>query len=253
MNQNEIRYFNEKELSLYDVTSLPIGYLLKSLFIKMRRRTWGGVRDQGSRLAWTATAVSDAVGPADNVRNYMDRQTIRSILAKVNSQYPIRTACEVGCGYGRVTMVLGEFAEKVVGFERESHLVEMARSLLPAMTIRRVDSLDTIRDLDRCHFDFVMTCTVLQHLNDDFCASVLEEMKRLAPEGHVLIIEKTEDIGTTRNTQDGNSFLSRARSPQTYGKWMEPYKLVSVSNRVVEPGYYNVSPGKCMLFKSPLL
>jgi SAM-dependent methyltransferase len=163
----------------------------------------------------------------------------------------MKSACEIGCGYGRLIMVLKEFAEKVVGFEREAHLLEMARPLLPSIDFRRVDSLDRLRGEQAEEFDFAMTCSVLQHLTDDLCRSVLSEIKNIAPKGHVLIIEKTEDIATTDNTRDGDCFLSRARSPEMYARWMAPYSLVSVSDRVVEPGYYNPAPGKCMLFKSP--
>lgn len=252
MNQKEIAYFKDKELSFYDATSLPVSYILKSLFVKVRRQTWGKFTDKNTRLAWTASAVSDASGPVANVRDYKERQTIRSIISGIQSQQPIISACEVGCGYGRVTMALEEFAKKTVGFERESHLVKIAQSLLPSVKFYQVDCLDKLSAYDSGPFDLAMTCTVLQHLTDDFCRSVIEEMKRITPHGHVLLIEKTEEIGTTVNTRDGDSFISRAREPEMYARMMAPYKLISVSDRIVEPGYHNPFPGKCMLFKSPL-
>ncbi len=253
MNQNERRYFSEKELELYDATSLPLSYLVKSLWVKMRRQTWGRFTDRGARFVWTASAVSDATGPADNVRNYVERENVRSMLKKVVRNYPVNSACEVGCGYGRLTMVLKEFTQKVAGFEREKILVDIAKPLLPAIEFYHVESLDKISELGMQPFDFVMMCTVLQHLTDDFCQKVIEDIKRLAPMGHVLLIEKTEPIAITANTKDDTSFISRDRSVETYTMLMNPFKLAATAKRMAEPTYFNPHPGTCMLFKSPLL
>lgn len=253
MNQNEFKYFKGKEAELFDASSLPTGFLLKSLFIKARRKSWGKVSDARARFVWTVNEVSDTSGPAATVRDYRERQTIRGIIKPIAEKYPLKAACEVGCGYGRVTMVLKEFAGTVVGFEREAHLVNIAKRLMPEIDFCRVEGLDKISSCGKGRFDLVMTCTVLQHLTDEHCRSVIEEMKRICPEGHVLIIEKTDDFATTKNFTDGNSFMSRGRSPEQYSAWMKPYKLVSVSKRVVETGYYNPNPGTCMLFASPSL
>lgn len=253
MNQNEFKYITSKEAELYDASSLPIGFLLKSLFIKARRNLWGKVGDRGARFVWTVTEVSDTTGPAATVRDYRERQTMRSIIKPITEKYTIKSACEVGCGYGRVTMVLKEFTAKVVGFEREVHLVDIARRLIPEVDFCCVDRLDKISSCGKGEFDLAMTCTVLQHLTDEDCRSVIEEMKRICPRGHILIIEKTDDFATTKNSTDGVSFMSRCRSAEQYSVWMEPFRLVSVSKRVVEPGYYNPNPGNCMLFASPAI
>lgn len=253
MNENEIKYFSKEELKFYDATSLPILYLLKSLFIKIRRKTWGRYYDRKSRMIWTVNTISDASGLESNIRNYYERQTIRSILSFIHNKYTISTACEVGCGFGRLIMVLQEFSTKVVGFEREHHLVGIARTLLPKIEFCQVESLDKLNILGKGPFDFVLTSTVLQHLTDNFCQKVLEEIKHLSPKGHVLLIEKTEAIMTTSNIQDGNSFISRARPIDTYAQWMKPYRLISTSERIIEPTYPYPKPGTCMLFRSSLL
>ncbi|MCX5677955.1 MAG: class I SAM-dependent methyltransferase [Candidatus Omnitrophica bacterium] len=253
MNLNELKYFQKMQLKCFDTTALPMSVLLKSILVKVRRKTWGKLLDKRSRLVWTVDMVSDAVGPFANIRDYKERKAIRSILDRIDKEYPINSACEVGCGYGRLIMVMEEYAKRVVGFEREQHLVDIAKELLPAIDFCKIDSLDKLSGFGKCQFDFVMTCTVLQHLTDDLCKAVLEEIKRIAPKGHILLIEKAEDNFTTKNVTDGDSFISRARSVETYGSWMAPYKLVSVTKRSVEPGYFNPNVGECMLFKSPLL
>lgn len=251
MNQNDVKIFDEKEPVLNGVTDLPIRYLLKALFIKARRKLWSKYADRGARLVWTVSSVSDAVGPSDNVRNYLERKTIRSILSEIVKQNgPIQSACEVGCGYGRVIMVLKEFADKVAGFEREPHLINIAKALLPEIDFYQCDSLDKISQMSKDAFNLVMTCTVLQHLTDDFCRGVLREIKRLAPQGYVLLIEKTEAISVTNNISNGDKFISRARDVELYKEWMKPYVLITTRKRIVENTHSNKSPGTCMLFKS---
>lgn len=250
MNQNEIKFFSENELSLYDAAALPFSYLLKSMFVKIRRRLWGRYFDKTARMVWTIQAVSDAIGPADNVRNYLDRQTIRSLISEIVKDVPILSACEVGCGYGRLTMVLKEYVSRVVGFEREQHLVTIARNMLPELEFYQCPSLGEIPNVYEGSFDFAMTWTVLQHLTDEVCQNVIYAMKKLVPCGYILLSEKTIDISTTRNTTDGRKFISRARSVKIYEQWMKPYILVRTIDSNVEPTYFNKSPGTCMLFKS---
>ena len=249
MNKSESKLFSNKELQLYDATSLPFGYVLKSLIVKIHRKLFGKILHSNDRLMWSLNSVSDAIGPADNVRNYLERKTIRNILKGVTRESQIISACEIGCGYGRIIMVLKEFSQRVVGFERESHLVDIGRILLPDIELLQVDSIDKISEFNKGPFDFAMTCTVLQHLPDDFCKKVLLDVKKVVPHGHILMIEKTEDISTTKEYNDGNQFISRARSVETYKEWMAPFEMIGTWPRLLEATYFNKSPGTCMLFK----
>lgn len=251
MNLKELKFFKALELEWPDCTGVPASLLMKALWVKLRRKLVGRWADRGARFVWTTTTVSDAYGPADNVRNYRDRRTIRTVLSEIARQRPLRRACELGCGYGRVIMVLKEFAEFVKGFEREAHLVTVAQSLLPDIVFEEVGSLADIGD--ETPYDVAMTFTVLQHLTDADAREVCETMKRLAPAGHILCVEKTENIATTANTEDGARFISQARPIEIYADFMHPFRLVRVQNRVVEPTYFNTRPGSCMLFASPLI
>lgn len=248
MKNDELKFFTEKELSFYDATSLPVAYLLKCMFVKLRRKLSFMNKRGDNRFVWTATAVSDATGPTDNVRNYFERKNIRSILAEISKEYRIKSACDIGCGYGRLTMVLGEFAQKVVGFEREPHLVSIARSLLPEQEFLQVDSLNLIDQREEDRFDLAMTCTVLQHMTDDSCRNILDIIKRIA-DPYILIIEKTESVSTTENVLDGDEFMSTARPVSLYEEWLKPFRLIMKRERILEATYFNKSPGTCMLFK----
>ncbi len=253
MNSNEIKYFKAQDFTKYDATEFPFWYLVKVLLVKIRRRLLGKILDRNARIVWTPTAVTDAFGAEDNVRNYVERKHLRKLIGFVKERYPIRTACEVGCGYGRVVMALSEFADEVTGFEREKLLVDMASHAMPWIEFVNVPSLDQVGLVAKKKYDFVLTNAILQHMNDEFCQKVLDQIRLIAPEGHVLIIEKTESISVTENTSNNARFLSRARPVEMYQKMMEPYSLVKTWPRVLEPTYFNKNPGTCMLFRSDKL
>lgn len=231
-----------------DATLFSARELVSALFVKAGRRLQRVVSPP-SRLTWTTRGVSDTDGPAANVRNYLERRTLRDILTKAADGKKMKRACEVGCGYGRLVMVLKEFADEAVGFEREPHLGDIARFLLPDVSIVRVESLDALPDPGP--MDFAMTVSVLQHLTDERATKVCAEMRRLVPRGHVLIVEKTEAHSVTENTTNEAEFISRARPVELYEKMMAPYKLVHTQPRRLEPGYRQPNPGVCMLFKAP--
>jgi hypothetical protein len=133
MNLTEFQLFSEKERALPDASALPTLYLLKCLLLKLLRKI---PRNQKARMVWTVDAVSDAHDHTATVRNYLEQKTIRQILSEMTQGRRLGRACEVGCGYGRVIMVLKEFADYVKGFERERHLVEIAGSLQPILNFK---------------------------------------------------------------------------------------------------------------------
>jgi SAM-dependent methyltransferase len=246
MNLTELKLFSEQEKLLPDAASLPASYLLKCLLLKLVRKIFP---DPKARLVWTVSAISDVHDHTATIRNYLDQKTIRAILKELTQESRIDRACEVGCGYGRVIMVLKEFANYVTGFERENHLVKIARSLQPDIEFQCINSLLEIEGKEP--YDFVMTCTVLQHLNDQEARQVCSVLQKLAPKGHILLIEKTEPFNITENIEDGTRFISRDRSVKIYCEYMLPYNLVMTHPRVIEPTYSNPKPGTCMLFASP--
>jgi len=117
MNERELQFLSASERELTDCSALKVSYLLKSLLIKIRRRSWGRLVDTGARFVWSIDAVSDSYGPAANVRNYLDHEPLRLIMTDFIGCNKVQRACEIGCGYGRVIMVIKEFAHSVKGFE----------------------------------------------------------------------------------------------------------------------------------------
>jgi ubiquinone/menaquinone biosynthesis C-methylase UbiE len=143
--------------------------------------------------------------------------------------------------------VLTEFADAVVGYEREPHLVAEARRRLPSsVTTFLVDDLAALPVPDS-PFDLAMTCTVLQHMTDADAARVCAQLRALAPRGHVLLIEKTRAVEERPQT-DAQHFSNVARSLETYDDYMRPFVRITAVPRPVDADYGSPT-GTCMLYR----
>jgi SAM-dependent methyltransferase len=205
-----------------------------------------------ARHVWSVEQVADAVGPAANVRNYLEQRDLRRCLAKAATLAPIRRAADVGCGYGRLTMVLTELAEEVVGFEREAAFVEQAARLLPSVRFVRVESLGSL-PRETGSVDFAMTFTVLQHLRDAEAREMVAEVKRIAEGGVVLLTEETDPALADGGGPGGSPSTGRTtgRPEAVYAEWMRPFERVLSFPREIEPGYPRRDVGTYMLFAAP--
>jgi SAM-dependent methyltransferase len=214
------------------------------------RRAWNSVR-QGKGLSTRFVFSVDNVapqGPVGNAIAYYDRRVIRECLAEITRDAKLGRALEVGCGYGRLIMVLSEFASEVIGVEREPHLVATARSLFPDIDVRQQDSILRIPSVADGSLDFAMTFTVLQHMVDDDVRVVLDELKRvIRPGGWVLLGEKVQPGNETDRTDDRTLYLSKHRPVEMYAGWMRPFVLASTRPRPAPPAW-NRNSGTVMLF-----
>jgi SAM-dependent methyltransferase len=198
------------------------------------------------RHVWAMSEVADTVGPGANLRNYLEQRDVRRCLAEARRLKPVRRAYDVGCGYGRLTMVLMEAAESVIGFEREPSFVEEAQRLLPGAAFRQVEALDHL-PVPSASCDFAMTFTVLQHMRDADARAVVEEVKRVAEGGVVLLTEET-DPSLADGGAAGGVGVTVGRSEDTYAAWMAPFVQVLQFRRQIEPGYPRANVGSYMMF-----
>ncbi len=199
------------------------------------------------RHLWKVPEVSDTGGPAAGLRNYLEQRDVRRCLTAASALCRLRRAADVGCGYGRLTMVLSEFASAVVGFEREPALVAEATRLLPGIAFRSVDTLLAL-PAPTAGFDFAMTFTVLQHLGDADAKAVVEELKRIASPGSVLLVEETDPSLVSGDPQNPDAGLTVGRPVEAYADWMRPFELALRFPRQIEPGYPRLDVGTYMLF-----
>ena len=130
------------------------------------------------RLVWTPDEVVDVDGPRAMLRAYLEQRDVREFCASVSMHTPIAAACDVGCGFGRLTPVLTEFAERVVGFEREAGLRRIAQSLQPSIEFRPIEILSRL-PADNASFTFGLVFTVLQHVPEPEVRAVIDDLRRI--------------------------------------------------------------------------
>jgi SAM-dependent methyltransferase len=202
------------------------------------------------RLVWTPTEVVDVDGPRAMLRAYLEQRDVRTLLA-ARHRSRVGAACDVGCGFGRMTSLLGEFADVVVGFEREPALVATARQLLPRIDIRAIETLASLPAADRS-FDIGLVFTVLQHVPEPAVRDVVAEIVRvMKPDGTLLLCEETDVTLEAGDRSHGELGYTCGRAPEVYGAWLAPWRLVAAKPRVIEPGYPRPDVGSYMLFVGP--
>ena len=185
------------------------------------------------------------------LRTYLEQRDVRELCASVGSSLPLASACDIGCGFGRLTPVLTEFAERVVGFERETGLLSIAKSLQPSIDFRPIESLRCL-PADRASFNLGLVFTVLQHIPEPEVQSVIDELRRIVrPNGHLLLCEETDTTLEAGDRTEANLGYTCGRLVMTYEMWLAPWKLVATRRRSIEPGYPRPDVGTYMLFAGP--
>lgn len=148
---------------------------------------------------------------------------------------------EIGCGFGRLSLVFAEFSNEHIAVDINPDALAMARTAYPDLTFRQAapGHLEFPDD----HFGLVCTWTVAQHVPPDRIEQMCAEIKRvLAPGGMLLICEETRNPGVYAN-------FSWHRSLDEYAELFAPMSLercgyISEIDRI--PGME--SPGEVMVF-----
>ncbi len=181
-------------------------------------------------------------------RTYLEQRDVRAFLARVTGTGRLRAACDVGSGYGRMSVVLAEFADRVVGIERESHFVSEAARLLPAVDFVHVASLTEL-PIQTAAVDVILTFTVLQHLIDPVVERTAREILRvLRPGGHLLICEETDPSHRDGAIDDPNGMCTIGRPVSDYQRLFVSLDLLATQPRRIEPTYPRPDVGTYMLF-----
>ena len=202
-------------------------------------------------MIWTPHEVVDVDGPRAMLRAYLEQRDVRELTAGASQAAAITAACDVGCGFGRLTPVLTEFAEYVVGFEREPDLLRIARALQPSVDFRQLETLSRL-PADVASFTFALVFTVLQHVPEPEVRAVIDEIRRIvAPNGHVLLCEETDATLEAGDRTQAHLGYTCGRPVSTYEGWFAPWRLVATTRRSIEPDYPRPDVGTYMLFAGP--
>ncbi|MBU6232512.1 methyltransferase domain-containing protein, partial [Patescibacteria group bacterium] len=148
------------------------------------------------KVVGAINAEGDAYWPAAMRRTYFEQHDLRKFLYERGDLIFAQYGVEFGCGYGRMLPVLREFADEVIGIERDSELARIALSLEPHYLIHCVNSFADVQSkITAKSVHLILTYTVLQHLTDEECKQAIAQMKRiLDPKGFIVICEDTGGV-----------------------------------------------------------
>ena len=201
---------------------------------------------------WTVDEIVDVEGPEFTVRTYTEQAGVRRYLEQIARREPLHQVCDVGAGYGRMCLVLNEFCDHVVAFERDKDLAGKGRFLQPEVEFRDVVSLEELPATDG-EFDFALVFTVLQHMTHQAAAATLAEIRRIIRVGgHVLLCEESDETYIDGDPNDHTRYFTFGRSADRYEAWMAPFELVDKSPRIIERGYSRPNVGDYLLFRARL-
>jgi SAM-dependent methyltransferase len=203
----------------------------------------------GPRVVWREEHVVDVPLAAFAARTYLERRDLRELLAKATGRRRLHSASELGAGFGRMTAVLTEFFDEVVGFEREEHFVDEASALWPDIRFEVVESLTKLPAADRS-FDCVITFTVLQHLIDRVAADAAREIARIVkPGGFAVVCEETDPNHRAGAIDDPGGTCTIGRPVATYQALFGEFALEDMRPRRIEPTYLRSDVGTYMVFR----
>lgn len=202
-------------------------------------------------MKWTPENVTAKRRPEAMARSYLEFRQLHQVLDLV----PVKeSAAELGAGFGRLCLVLQDRFDAVTAFERDGDLVKGGRRILPGVRWTKVDALDALPAAAH-EFDFAMTFTVLQHIEEREVRRIVGELKRVVrPGGYALIVEETDP--TYERHGRVSTHYTFGRSVRWYRGLMQPFRLIHVSRRPNEAGHmYLGKPkpvaGHYMLFAGP--
>lgn len=161
--------------------------------------------------------------PAFSARLYYEVESIREVLGDATYDRSL----EVGCGYGRVSGFVADYAEESVGIDPNGDALADAERLFPDVEFR--EALASDLDFPDDSFDLVVAWTVFTHVPPDALESSVRELKRVArPDATILLAEHTEgDRGR----------VAWPRSKPEYEALFSPYEVAAVSERPRGPTY----------------
>jgi SAM-dependent methyltransferase len=152
-----------------------------------------------------------------------------------------RRGLEIGCGFGRLSMAFAEHSQAHIAIDINEEALAAARTSYPGIDFRPAGALAL--PFPDCHFDLLVTWTVIQHIRPQQIGTAASEIRRvLAPGGTLLICEETRD-------PDGSGGHTWHRSVQTYERILSPLRLVRhglIDEIAAVPGME--SPGEIMVF-----
>jgi SAM-dependent methyltransferase len=165
-----------------------VPYLLKKAYPE-QYASW---RQENGVVTWNAETGFDwgegHTAPQISAIDYHTAQALREDLR--GNRY--RHAVDIGCGYGRVTPWLLEYATRVTGVDPNRAALALLEDHYPNADVDTVGGIAQALPLDDGVADLLFTKAVLQHVPPDEIETAVAEMKRIASDdAHILVCEAT--------------------------------------------------------------
>ena len=158
--------------------------------------------------------------PIFSSRLYHEVKSIRDFLGHLH----VKRALELGCGYGRLTPWISEFADEMFMVEPEHKLAEEAIRLYPSFIYAFV-TVDEMTFPDK-YFGLIVSWTVLQHISPTKIEASINEIKRVAEDDATILLAE--------HTRPTSSPTTWGRSIEEYTTLFAPFKLVRHEPRKIE-------------------
>jgi SAM-dependent methyltransferase len=168
-------------------------------------------------------AGGDPSRPEFSARIYYEGDRLRDVLG--DARYD--RSLEVGCGYGRMTGWIADYAAENVAIEPNEDALADAKRLFPDVEFRSTLASDL--DAPDDSFDLVVAWTVFTHVPPDALKASAHELKRVArPDATILLTEHTEgDRGR----------VAWPRSKAEYESVFDPYEVTAICEDPRGPTY----------------
>lgn len=196
-------------------TSVP-KYVLGKLF---PNSGWGSVvefKDDFITFTEGGFVEHARTRPAFCALQYYEVTMLRSLLADLAPGGSFDRSLEVGCGYGRLTPWIADFADRADAVEPNEEAVRDAAIQYPHVEFR--DELAQDLSYDDDSFDLLVTWTVLQHVPPDLIDDVTDELRRVATPDAVFVLGEQVDELDRPNAW--------GRSDAEYERLLSPYESI---------------------------
>lgn len=132
---------------------------------------------------------------------------------------------EVGCGYGRLSGWIADYAGEAVAIEPNADALAQAEVLYPEIEFH--EALAGELPFADDEFDLVVSWSVLTHVPPDRIESAVADLVRVATDDATICI--------CEQTRGEQSPASWPRSQSTYERLFDPFEIVRTGKRGSEP------------------
>jgi len=146
--------------------------------------------------------IIDKIEPIHYFRNYI----VKSHISNYSKRYDIKEICEVGCGTGSLSILLGERGFKVDAFDINNKAIELAKKFNLNSNVRYF-SKDILNLIDSKKYDAIVSTDVLEHIEED--QKAIDNMSLLLRKNGLIFITVPINEKYRRKFDDRSGHLRR--------------------------------------------